>query len=787
MHTIKIKTLHFIIFLFLGFYSLLNAQQKFTISGIVIDEDQNPISNVNIKIEGTKIGASTDIKGNFEINNVDSGKYVIVLSAIGYETEKRIVDLSVNHKISLTFTLKKKSILLDNIVVTGTRTNKNILNTPIKTEIVTKNDIKNFAFTKLDQVIIEQPNLLVINEPWGKGVQMQGLDPDYTLVLIDGEPLIGRNAGTIDLSRFSVSNLKQIEIVKGPSSSLYGSEALAGVINLITDIPDNSYNLTFQSLYKTYNTLDVISNLSLTKEEVFKQNDKIYISLLLERLSSDGYKINSSSLSSTVPEFYNYSISPIIKYKINDSSFFKFNSRIFLQQQNNIEQASVLNEIKLVNTIDKLTDWNNSLLFEHRFTSSIKTEAKLYFSRYFTNSKSIFQNDYSIYEENIFDQYFYKAEIKNDFLLDTKNYLIVGAGYICETVKSDRIYDGKKNTSSYYFFAQEEWLPNDKFDFVIGARFDHHSDFTARLSPKFSMLFKPYNFLKIRASIGSGFKAPTLQQLYLNFTNAQVGYSVYGSSNIQESIKQLLESQQIQRILIDHKSISKIRAESSVGFNLGIEYSPTNSFFASINLFRNNVKDLIEASPIAIKTNGQSVFTYFNINKIYTEGIETSLAYSPFDNFSFSISYQYLQAIDEKILNEIRNGKISKVGSNGRIRLVRESEYGGLFNRSNHSGTIKLSYQNIELGILANLRGIIRSKYGFGDTNGNGILDDKSEYVPGYAVWNFTLKKQIKNNLNIVLGIENILDKTNPQFIPSLPGRIIYGGINIEFSKNTID
>ncbi|MEJ5350706.1 MAG: TonB-dependent receptor [Melioribacteraceae bacterium] len=784
MYTIKIKTFLHIIFPLLAFYSLINAQQKFAISGIIYDEDQNPIPNVNIKIEGTNIGTSSDIKGNFEISNVDSGKHVIVVSAVGYETEKRIVVLSGNHKVSLKFLLKKKCISIDNIVVTGTRTSKNILNTPIKTEIVTKNDIKNFAFTKLDQVIVEQPGLLIINEPWGKGVQMQGLDPDYTLVLIDGEPLIGRNAGTIDLSRFPVSNLKQIEIVKGPSSSLYGSEALAGVINLITDMPDNSYSLIIQSLYKTYNTFDVTCNLSLNKEEFFKQNDELNTSLFLERTSSDGYKLIPSSLSLTSPKFFNYTISPLIKYKINNSSFIKFNSRIFLQQQNNIEQVTKLNEIRLVNSTDKLTDWNNSLSFEHKFTSSIKSEAKLYFSRYFTDSKSTFQNDGGINEENIFDQYFYKTEIKNDFLFNTKNYLIAGAGYIFETVKSDRIYDGKKHAKSYYFFAQEEWLPNDKFDFVIGARFDHHSDYASRISPKFSILFKPFNFLKIRASVGSGFKAPTLQQLYLNFTNAQVGYSVFGSSNIQESIKQLLESQQIQRILIDPKSISKIRAESSVGFNFGIEYSPTNSFFTSINLFRNNVKDLIEASPIAIKTNGQSVFTYFNINKIYTEGIETSLAYSPLDNFSFSISYQYLQAADEEILNKIRSGKISKVGSNGRIRLVQESEYGGLFNRSTHSATVKLSYQNNELGIVTNLRGILRSKYGFGDTNGNGILDDNSEYVPGYAIWNFTLTKHIKNYLTIVLGIENIFDKTNPQFIPSLPGRIIYGGINIEFSKN---
>lgn len=355
--------------------------------------------------------------------------------------------------------------------------------------------------------------------------------------------------------------------------------------------------------------------------------------------------------------------------------------------------------------------------------------------------------------------------------------MVAGMGYFLESVKADRIYSGKKTASSYYLFVQEEWLPNETFDFVIGARLDNHSEYASRLSPKFSALVKPFDFLKIRASIGSGFKAPTLQQLYLDFTNAQNGYSVFGSSNIQQSFEYLRQQGQIQKILIDPNTIQKISAENSVGFNFGIELTPLNFINASINLFRNNVRDMIEAGPIAVKTNGQNVFTYFNLNKIYTRGIETSLTLIPFKEFSLSVSYQFLEAIDENILAKIKNGEISKAGTTGRIRLVQESEYGGLFNRSKHSGTVKIDYKNKDWGLFVNLRGIIRGKYGFGDSSGNGILDDKSEYIPGYAIWNFTITRQVVDSLNIQFGMENVFDKTNPEFIPSLPGRIIYGGI----------
>jgi outer membrane receptor for ferrienterochelin and colicins len=103
--------------------------------------------------------------------------------------------------------------------------------------------------------VLREQNGITMTSGFGAGVQLQGLNPDYTIILIDGEPLIGRTAGVLDLNRIAVGNIKKIEIVKGPSSSLYGSEAMAGVINIITD-KKNTDALSANIRYGSYNTKD---------------------------------------------------------------------------------------------------------------------------------------------------------------------------------------------------------------------------------------------------------------------------------------------------------------------------------------------------------------------------------------------------------------------------------------------------------------------------------------------------------------------------------------------------
>ena len=137
---------------------------------------------------------------------------------------------------------------LDEIVVTATRTERKLGNVAVPVQIINQKIIQQTGSLRFQDVLQEQTGIVVVNSnlgtslngypnPFGQGVQMLGLDPAYTLILLDGEPLIGRNVGILKLGRLATGNIRQVEIVKGPSSSLYGSEAMAGVINIITAAP----------------------------------------------------------------------------------------------------------------------------------------------------------------------------------------------------------------------------------------------------------------------------------------------------------------------------------------------------------------------------------------------------------------------------------------------------------------------------------------------------------------------------------------------------------------------
>ena len=142
----------------------------------------------------------------------------------------------------------KQYNIKEETVVTATRTERKLSNVAIPTKIITQKSIKQAGSMRLSDILQEQSGLF-LTSGFGTGVQMQGLNPDYTLIMINGEPLVGRTSGVLDLNRLAVGNIKKIEIVKGPSSSLYGSEAMAGVINIITDQTFNDFKLHIEFRY----------------------------------------------------------------------------------------------------------------------------------------------------------------------------------------------------------------------------------------------------------------------------------------------------------------------------------------------------------------------------------------------------------------------------------------------------------------------------------------------------------------------------------------------------------
>ena len=125
---------------------------------------------------------------------------------------------------------------MEEVVVTATRQERRLGNVAIPVNLIQRKQIQQAGSLRLRDILQEQPGIQLTSN-FGTGIQMQGLNPEHTLILLDGQPLIGRTSGVLDVSRIALSGIKRIEVVKGPSSSLYGSEAMAGVINLITENP----------------------------------------------------------------------------------------------------------------------------------------------------------------------------------------------------------------------------------------------------------------------------------------------------------------------------------------------------------------------------------------------------------------------------------------------------------------------------------------------------------------------------------------------------------------------
>src|SRR5699024_39687 len=145
---------------------------------------------------------------------------------------------------------------------------------------------------------------------------------------------------------------------------------------------------------------------------------------------------------------------------------------------------------------------------------------------------------------NDFVQYFHRSGLQvikswSSCLIST-----VGSGYKHEQLKAKR-YDGQPAFNSYFIYGQHEWMPTPKWDIIAGLRYDGHSEYSAQLSPKLSARYKFSDWLHLRASAGSGFKAPDFRQLFLNFTNPTVGYSVFGSSTVRQRVEELQERGQI--------------------------------------------------------------------------------------------------------------------------------------------------------------------------------------------------------------------------------------------------
>lgn len=682
------------------------------------------------------------------------------------------------------------STTLDDIVVTATRTQRKVGNIAVPVTIISNKTIRQTGNLKLQDILQEQAGIVAVSSalstnlagypnPFGQGIQMQGLDPAYTAILLDGEPLIGRNGGVLKLGRLATGTIKQIEIVKGPSSSLYGSEAMAGVINIITENTTKE-KADIQLHHSTNNTFAQTFSYS----NLFKQTS---LNFFINHYTTQGYDLDPKIYGKTAEPYREWNSVLKLTHNFSQRSQLLTTFRLYDNKLDNNYQIQPAGQTNLA-VVKGYTDEKDFSAFS-QWKLSTKNNHKIYTRLFFDRyTNSAFVNNETTgerYDETSSKSSIIKPEIQYESDIRKNVKYIAGIGAYIENIDATR-YDGGHNLTTLYAFTQEEIsAANDKLKFILGARLDKRNDFAANVNPRFALAYIPNKKWKFTAAIGKGFKAPDFRHIYLAFFNQQIGYSLIGNNILYQQLQTLQQSGQISNTVnIDaYKNTPYLLPEELWGINTTAQFN-TKKFTASIDIFRNDVKNLIDFYLLPFtKNNGSSIYSYRNVNRIFTQGISIDAKYNISKNFYLSAGYQYLEAKDKDILEQINNKSLYKRDPETyQLSLTTKSDYFGLNNRSKHTGNFKVNYISNNNKYNAYIRFMYRGKYGYTDINNNGVADDEREMVQGFWMLNTAFSISITQQLHLQTGVDNLLNYTNATQLPNLSGRQYF--ININYSLN---
>ena len=503
-------------------------------------------------------------------------------------------------------------------------------------------------------------------------------------------------------------------------------------------------------------------------------------------------------------DYYGKTVSPHQNYSVNAHNDFKLSSKLNLILDGRVFKETETYEFadankNIVKGDGFIKDYAVTPMLIYRLSPKFKATLKHTENRYKTETMELYANE-EVYSNSLYHERYSLTELQNDFKLNKHHEFNLGLGYEGESLLTTRLSANKTFTAdNKYVYAQYIYNRGKKANFVLGARYENHKNYLAQFNPRASMRYKLFPKITVRASVGRGFKKPGFKQLFFNYTNNAIGYSVFGTNYLGQGIDGLLQKNEIAKdldtgepiIYADYETIMNnhglLNAESSLGTNLGFKIQSFKNTSIDINLFRNDLKNLIDIVPIALKTNGWRAYSYLNKKRVFTQGAEIDVKYFVNKNIKISGGYQYLVAKDKDVLDALDAGKVfAKDLATGVSYKLKKNEYGGLLNRSNHTANLKLFVTNFWDKTSANVRVLYKGRFGFNDYNNNQILDIDKEYIPGYFLVNTGIQKELLDKkITVQFGVDNLLDFTyaTPEYtISSLPGRTFFSSFTFKFN-----
>ena len=579
----------------LGLLFAVEASAQWQITGTISDSSGKPLPGATIAVkEIPTLGAIADADGRYEMQLPDQKTYTLYISFVGYDPViEKVADLQSRN---LDFRLKESSTAVEQVVVTATRTPKLLKDVPIVTRVISNADIKQSDATHIGDLL--QSELPGIEFSYSMNQQvslnMSGFGGNSVLFLVDGERMAGETLDNVDYSRLNMDNVERIEIVKGAVSSLYGSNAIGGVVNIISKESQEPWSVNLNGRYGAHNEQRYGGSVGFNQGRFNSMTNVQYTSIDAIDLSkgTDNADIGDYS---TIYGASTLNIKERLVITAADGLKFTARAGYFFRERDASESLK-----------DRYRSFSGGLKGNYIITEADNLELSYAFDQYdksdylVPSSRDV--RDYSNVQHTVRSLY--------NHTFANKHILTIGGDYMRDYLMSYQFSDNGSHTQhTADAFAQFDWNPHRKFNLIAGLRFDWFSEANlSHLSPKLGIMYKVEN-CSLRASYAGGSRAPTLKEMYMDFYMGNI-FMIYGNP--------------------------ELKPETSHNFSLSAEYMKGRHSFTVTGFY--NLVDNRITTAWNQELSGQ---VYTNMSPLQVAGAEINATGRYKCGVSWRVSYAY--------------------------------------------------------------------------------------------------------------------------------------------------
>ncbi len=601
--------------IFLLILTAQTAAQSFSIRGKVTDSNNDPLFGVNIILTGTKTGTSSDEKGNYIIENLINGDYNLEFSAVGYEDVLRNITLK-SESVFLNIAMVEKAVETEQVIITAGKREQYISELPVSAEVIKSDEFSKKNFSNLENALRYVPGVNMTEDQIsirGSSGYSRGAG-SRVLLALDGIPFYTGDTGETIWEMIPTPVIQRVEIIKGAASSLYGSTAIGGVVNVITsDIPDkpatffNSfigvYNKPSYNEWKWSDESRLFNGLTLAHTQKF---GAFGIEASLTRLEDMSYRQNGYTHKYIGFLKSSFEITPASSITILANTLNKKGGNFYYWKDS--RDALIPTDDQQGQTVTTAR-YLFGAIYKNVFSEDLLLNVKT--SYYRTD-----WNDTSPAMDNSLTN-LYRGEIQLNKSFSNNLVIVTGIEGLSSNVKSNLF--GNPDMVSGGIYVQGDISYFRPLTISAGIRFDYSRLDTLEgenaLSPKIGLNYRAADNFILRASAGTGFRAPSLAEAFTS-TSAS-------------------------GIII--KPNPDLKSETNFTFEIGGNYQPFDGLNLDAALFQSEYYDFIE--PRIDPADGFAVFS--NVTRARIQGFESDIESGLFNKaVSLTFSYTYLWTRD---------------------------------------------------------------------------------------------------------------------------------------------